>query len=169
MYQEALLGILVKLCDDMFDKGTTVSPVVQETLKALLVVFFVLVSSGDFYFVSAIFFLLVLNPKTDIPFWKAMIPVAGALMVANYANQSHFGIFFVYILLIAGMLYIEDKAFPEEVSTKKILFRVILVGIFSCILANGNLFPDHLAHTGEKGITFALFYMTTSVLTLKSV
>ena len=48
MYQEALLGVLLKLCDDVFDKRITVSPVVEETLKALVVMFLVLLSSGDF-------------------------------------------------------------------------------------------------------------------------
>jgi hypothetical protein len=173
MYQEALLGVLLKLCDDVFDKTISVSPVVEETLKALLVVFFVLVSAGDFYFASGVFFLLLANPKTDTAFWKAMIPVAGVLMVLNYANESHFGIFLAGLALVAAIVYTEDRSFPEEVSTKKILFRVTLVGILIVMLMNGYiklLVPEYLDRTITKATTVGMMYLLTSVsiLTLKS-
>ena len=173
MYQEALLGILIKLCDDVFDKTISVSPVVEETLKALLVVFFVLVSSGDFYFASGVFFLLIVNPTTDTAFWKAMIPVAGALMAMNYANESHFGIFVAVLALVGVILHIEDRSFPDEVSTEKILFRVTLVGILMVVLMNGYIklvVPEYLDRTITKATTLGMMYLVTSVviLTLKS-
>jgi len=171
MYQEALLGILVKLCDDIFDKNISVSPLVQETLKAFLVLFLVLVSSGDFYFASGVFFLLAVNPKTDTSFWKALIPVSFVLMFLNYRNESRFGIFFMYLLLIASLLYIEDKSFPEEVSTNKSLSRVLLIG-FLAVMASGyikRIAPEYLVSTGTKAATSTMFYMATSVVTsLKS-
>ena len=172
MYQEALLGVLIKLCDDVFDKTISVSPVLEETLKALLVVFLVLVSSGDFYFATGVFTLLVLNPKTDTAFWKAMIPVSGALMVMNYANESHFGIFVAGLALVAVILHVEDTTFPEEVSTKKILFRVTLVGILLVMLMNGfikHVVPEYLDRTITKATTLGMMYLATSVsiLTLK--
>jgi len=169
MYQEALLGVLLKLCDDVFDKTISVSPVVEETLKALLVVVFVLVSAGDFYIACGVFFLLLLNAKTDTAFWKAMIPVAAVLMVLNYSNDIHIGPLFVYLSAIAAVLYMEDKAFPEETSTKKILFRVFIVGAFSVILANGyikHFTPGYLVRAGTKAFTSAMFYAATSVVIL---
>lgn len=168
MYQEALLGVLLKLCDDVFDKRITVSPVVEETLKALVVVFLVLLSSGDFYFASGVFFLLAVNPKTDTSFWKAMIPVSFVLMVMNYRNEYRFGIFFVYMLLIASVLYIEDRSFPEEVSTNKSLSRVLVIGLLA-VMDIKRVAPEYLVSTGTKAATATMFYLATSVLTsLKS-
>ena len=168
MYQEALLGVLLKLCDDVFDKRITVSPVVEETLKALVVLFLVLLSSGDFYFASGVFFLLAVNPKTDTSFWKAMIPVSFVLMVMNYRNEYRFGIFFVYMLLIASVLYIEDRSFPEEVSTNKSLSRVLVIGLLA-VMDIKRVAPEYLVSTGTKAATATMFYLATSVLTsLKS-
>jgi len=168
MYQEALLGVLIKLCDDVFDKRITVSPVVEETLKALVVLFLVLLSSGDFYFASGVFFLLAVNPKTDTSFWKAMIPVSFVLMVMNYRNEYRFGIFFVYLLLIASVLYIEDRSFPEEVSTNKSLSRVLVIGLLA-VMDIKRVAPEYLVSTGTKAATATMFYLATSLLTsLKS-
>lgn len=174
MYQEAILGILVKLCDDVFDKNISVSPLVQETLKAFLVLFLVLVSSGDFYFATGVFTLISLNPTTDTFFWKALIPVSFVLMVMNYSNETHFGIFLAGLAVVAAILHVEVRTFPEEVSTKKILFRATMVGILLVMLMNGYIkraVPEYLERTITKATTMGMFYLATSVsiLTLKSV
>jgi hypothetical protein len=133
-----LLGIIAKLYDDIIDMNMNVSPLVMETLKSVLILFFVLTSLNDFYFSFACFIIAIFNSGFDNPFWKSIIVVCGIVTIINlpYAGHNIFLKICLTILVIICILfiaYIEEKKFPEEISSKKIFSRIILVIVFGII------------------------------------
>lgn len=171
MYQEALLGILVKLCDDIFDKTHKVSTVTEEAVKALTVAMYTLVSLKDFYVVFGVFLLLLANPKSDTPFWRALIPVSFALMLMANEQLVHEDIFmFILYLLIIGYAFkLEDTKYPEEESSNKMTCRVIVAVLLLLTLVFNlpqYIFSPRVAQSFNSYFVIGLFYLITSVVTM---
>lgn len=164
-----ILGIIAKLYDDIIDMNMNVSPIIVEILQSVLILFFTLTSLNDFYFSLACFITAMFNSGFDNPFWKSIIVVCAIITIINlpHIGKNAFIKICLTIVVIVCILFIallEDRKFPEEVSSKKIFFRVLLVIIFGIIAFSPLM--DHLPipYFGKGPIRKAVLILFTNLI-----
>ena len=168
-----LLGVLTKVFDDVVDRGLPVEGVALHSLQTVIVLLFTLIAYQDVYFSYACLLVVLINSGFDHPFWNSFLPLTLILFLMSLPWRG--SLFPVKLVLctfgVAAMLvgaYYEDKYFPEEYSLRKIVSRVVAVGIFLSGLWIIPRLPIALPRFSvapiEKTIYIMIAYLITSIV-----
>jgi hypothetical protein len=168
-FNPIILGIVTKLYDDFTDMKMEKSPFIIESLKSLIILFMTLTCLNDFYLSFVILIGALFDSGVDNPFWKTIIIIAIIMLIINLpkAGENIMKKLGIFSLMLIGILmagYIEAKSFPEEVSIKKIIFRIILIiacGIF--VFYPIINIPDYINGPLRKMILTLFSYLIISV------
>lgn len=138
-----ILGTLIKIVDDIVDRPILVGALTQHVLQSVIILFFTLITSSDFYFSYASLLVLSFNPGMEHPFWKSLLPVAIILLILTSQYRGNYMIIKLFLCTIGvgGLLlftHTEDICFPEETSSRKMVSRV---GIVVCLLLSTLVIP----------------------------
>ncbi len=167
-----ILGIVIKIYDEIIDLQLNVDNVILESLKNLIVLFTVLLSYNDFPLSIALLTLVLLNPGIDTSFWKGMLPVTIIMSIISYSGSFNVLGSFILLSLLSLCAYCEDKLFNDEVSYEKLFGRVfslfVLIGAFTHDI-NGylsNALPSLFSNTNitEVGLYCIFGYILISII-----
>lgn len=119
-----LLGICIKLYDDIIDLKLNINNIILESIKHFIILFTVLLSYNDFPLSVGLLLLIILNPGIDTDYWKGFLPILLFLCIISY--KSSINILGPILLLIPFCIiaYIEDKLFIKEISIYKLIARL---------------------------------------------
>jgi peptidoglycan/LPS O-acetylase OafA/YrhL len=171
----ALMGIIIKLYDDIEDFKINVSPVFMESIKSLMIAITVLTIQTDFYLAFPCFVFSLLNSGFDTPFWKSLIPVSGLLSVITfpYAEDGLFYNILLTLLVVGGIAMgamVEDKMFSEEVSIEKWTSRgLILLGLGAMLVVpymDWFMIPEFSRNAMYQSTVIVFFYVLCSLATM---
>jgi hypothetical protein len=170
-----LAGVFFKGADDLLDTHHPLLVKYSEHIKTLCIVFTTL-----FFFLNpehSIFFLLIIPvcffvKQIDTDFWKSMIPIPLITLALTYHTIEYKGLTdslekILSVLSVSLVIILEDKAFPEESSQKKSIFRatVVVLGILALYATRFFKSPDFY----RAGIyVFYIGYYATSVLLMNT-
>ncbi len=165
-----LLGITTKIYDDIIDMNIKTIPIITESLKSLIILFFTLTSINDFYFSFPCFLVSLLNSGFDNPFWKSIIIISFIITVINLLQNDIpitkliIRIFLSIIVLFCFLLfaYFEDRLFPEEVSIEKIVFRSLILIGFCFILLFGII--EYIPNFGKIPIKKTILILLSNLI-----
>lgn len=135
-----VLGGCTKLYDDMLDLSWSVSPIARSTLEASIIASSTLLAQDDLVFAATMAAALGTSSwvgGVDHPFWWAWTWIALALVVYAWwrhtthgTEESILGIHHLVLMtLFCTGIFLEPMWYPEETSTRKTYFRLILMGL----------------------------------------
>ncbi len=150
-----LLGICIKLYDDIIDLKLNINNIILESIKHLIILFTVLLSYNDFPLAISLLLLLLINPGIDTDYWKGFLPLLIILCIISYKSSNSINILGPIILLIPFCIiaYIEDKLFIKEISIYKLIARLFGFIVLLFVLPYNidsyleNLFPSLFSNT----------------------
>lgn len=138
-----LTGSITKLYDDINDQNLAEQyPIVLEVLKSFLVAFNTMFLSADFQ-ISVLHLIVLptcfLAGQIDNLFWKSLVALPIFTTLYSAKNITQFDLyetikFIMFSIITVVSILLESIYFPEEVSTKKILFRSVLILVLNIIL-----------------------------------
>lgn len=131
-----LFGIIMKIYDEITDLNIHINPLIIESLKSLNIMLFTLIAYNDFSFSFWTVIIGLFTFGADNDHWKTFIIISLFFCVLSYTKPESLLILFGFIIISIISLNIEHKLIPEEVSTRKLISRILLliVGIFSIFL-----------------------------------
>ena len=130
-----LIGITGKIYDDIEDQHIIINPLITESLKSINLLFYTLTSKSDFMFSLSTLILAAIGAGIDNLFWKSFIFIATVLSFISFLSftSTNWRFFLVMITIFLIFTHIEERAFPEEYSIKKLISRIFGVIIFAAI------------------------------------
>ncbi len=138
-----LTGTATKLYDDVNDQKLFGKyPIIIEILKSFLVSLNTLFLSSDFE-ISLLHLIVLptcfLAGQIDNVFWKSLVPLPIFTTLYSTKYIQHFDLtqgikFIIFSIITIISILLESLYFPEEFSTKKILFRIFLILILNIVL-----------------------------------
>jgi|LauGreDrversion4_2_1035121.scaffolds.fasta_scaffold142079_3 hypothetical protein len=170
LFSPLLLGIFIKLYDDIVDMKLLDDPTVIHTLQSCIITFITMIGYQDFYISFTYFIIGIFCTGMDHPFWKSGQYVLFGLFLITIPFADHatlYGIGVTLSVLLSFMYgqYVEHLHFPEEYSWKKWASRVIFVFILFASLWIMGYFPlDESMLRIKKGLYFLLGYNLTSII-----
>jgi hypothetical protein len=130
-----LVGATGKIYDDIEDQKLQINPIISESLKSINILFFTLTAKNDFMFSLSTFLLALIGAGIDNNFWKSFIVITFILLFISYSSftSTNWRFFILIVILILLFTHIEERAFPEEYSVKKLISRFLGFIFFSMI------------------------------------
>jgi len=164
-----LLGLSLKLVDEVIDKDVEVQPLYLELFKCLTIMFLVLSTYNDFPFAISTLISLGFSYVAggiDDYYWKAFILTTAALCFKSFTPLTLWLIPTIFVMPI--IVYGEALIFPENSSLEKMLGSAAMIPLlilfyFSPLVA---FFKSRISGTGivEKGILFGIGYFLMRTL-----
>jgi hypothetical protein len=119
-----LFGIFGKLLDDIDDNNIIIDLYYKEILKSLNIVLFTLASKDDFLFSFSTFILSIFGAGVDTLYWKSFTYISLFLSILYFSSNINWPLFILIIIIIIYITHLEENAFPEEISYKKLITRI---------------------------------------------
>lgn len=167
-----LLGILVKIFDEINDLGINVDEVYIEIIKGLIIFLFAILGYNDFSFSLSFFVVFLasyLAGGIDTSFWKAVTFMLGLLSIYSISPLEHLIWRIPAMLIMPVLVYLEAKMYPEEQSFNKIINRIGTSVFFGSIfIPQINKFLKSLIgdiQFGEKQVLSVIGYYSVSICT----
>lgn len=167
------LGVLTKVFDDIVDQKWVIADDVVYTLQNAILLLYVLVSVGDVYFTYGCLFVILLNGGFDHPFWRSLFPVTAVLFLTAVASawsssESEWLLFRLLlstagVMGVLGVAYMEELAFPEEASQRKMVARGVTVLLMVAMLLLPSFLPAFSVVPIKKTLWIMIGYLVTSV------
>ena len=164
-----LLGLTLKIVDEVIDKDIEVQPLYLELFKCLTIMFLVLSTYNDFPFAISTLISLGFSYVAggiDDDYWKAFILTTAALCFKSFTPLTIWLIPAIFTMPV--IVYGEALIFPENSSLEKMLGSATMIPLlilfyFSPLVA---FFKNRISGTGivEKGILFGIGYFLTRTL-----
>jgi len=122
-----VLGMLVKLFDEIVDLGIKVEDFYIELIKGFILLLFILLGIDDFAFslsMGVTFFGSWLVGGIDTAFWKVTTVIIGVLAVISASPLDHLAWKIIPMMVMPFAVAIEAIMYPEEHSLRKIINRI---------------------------------------------
>ncbi len=165
-----LLGILIKVYDDIVDMKLSDNPTMIHTIQSCIITLITMVGYQDFYISLSYFIIGLFCTGMDHPFWRSGQYVLFVLFLIATPFSDHVtinGIGLTIAVLLSFMYgqYVEHLHFPEEYSWEKLLSRIMFVILLFFVL--WFIYPYF--HDGsiiriEKALYFLIGYNLTSII-----
>ncbi len=137
-----IVGALGKIYDDIEDLHIPVNTFIVDSLKALIIASYVLLSYNDLAFSIVTLFMSIFTYGIDNSFWKSFIPLSFFMTILSYYTSDKaicIPLLIFFILFGIILSNIEDRVFKEEASYRKLYTRLggliaLIIVYFSPIL-----------------------------------
>ena len=160
-----LLGVSLKIVDEVLDKDIELSEFYLELFKTLTVVCLTIASLHDFPFAISTVLSLGLSyfaGGIDQPYWWAFFVCAALLACLSFTRESLTIWLLPAIWVMPFIVYGEALVFPENSSLQKMLGSALmiplLIGLYH--LPFVSFLKQKLSHSGlaEKAVLFGIGY-----------
>jgi hypothetical protein len=165
-----LLGILVKIFDEINDLEIKIDELYIEIIKAVIIFLFIILGYNDFSFSLSFFVVFLasyLAGGIDTSFWKAVTFILGLLSIYSISPLENLLWRIPSMLIMPVLVYAEAKMYPEEQSLNKIINRIATSAFFGCIfIPRVNNFLESLIgdiQFGEKQVLSVIGYYSVSI------
>jgi hypothetical protein len=158
-----LLGISIKVYDDILDLGIQFPELGKEFLKAFMIFCFTLLAFNDFLFSLTVFLAFLGNSLSggiDDPFWIAFAGIALLMTFFSISKPEYILNSLAFFVMFMTGIMLEPKFFPEETSTRKSWSRVIF--ILGSLSHTINPYFKHVPFV-RKVANFVAAYFATSL------
>lgn len=129
-----LIGASGKIIDEIDDNNLNINSLLYESLKSINICFYTLSCKNDFLFSFSTFTISLLGAGIDTLFWKSFVFIGLFLSILYLSPIDNWPLFILITTIIIISTRIEENAFPEEFSIKKLLTRLVgfifFAGIF---------------------------------------
>ena len=122
-----IVGALGKIYDDIEDLHIPVNTFIVDSLKALIIASYVLLSYNDLAFSIVTLFMSIFTYGIDNSFWKSFIPLSFFMTILSYYTSDKaicIPLLIFFILFGIILSNIEDRVFKEEASYRKLYTRL---------------------------------------------
>lgn len=123
-----ILGVVLKLTDDIIDLDIKTSDLIFELLKGLIIALHTYIGYGDFAYNLIVVALLTTSyffKGIDCTYWKVIWIISGLLCVLSISPIKNLWIFGLVALLAAISIGLEASIFTEETSIRKIAWSTL--------------------------------------------
>ncbi len=168
-----IIGIFVKIYDDIHDLNIKIEPFIDESLKVIITSLTALLSYNNYIVGLSIFAGLIAVILSDIytiirketqelgsneTYWYSVIFAGLIGSIFGYSNNINVSIkdiftvpVFIFAIIYGLFIIIEPKYFPEETSKNKMIFRgaftLINILILMCIIHYNIVIPDAIIYS----------------------
>ena len=172
MISSFLLGVSLKIVDEVLDKDIELAPFYIETFKCLTILFLVLSTVNDFPFAISTLLSLgfsYLAGGIDDIYWKSFICITTILSCISFMTFT-FSVWLVPTFFIMPFIvYGEALIFPENNSFEKMMGSAAMIPLLALFYKSPlvSFFKERIPlNTGiaEKGILFGIGYFLTRAI-----
>ena len=164
----AIGGVSCKAYDDIVDNHIEVSDTLKEALKGIQWISLAVLSINDFNFTLYFYIFNYLHHLTNkesfsLPYEHSLLYVYPLLLLFNYHTaQSFNSLDLIPVLSACAWFTLEPYFFPENMSYRKILCRILLVITIIIVLAIGVQVGS--SDSMRKILIYLLCYMSVSLV-----
>jgi hypothetical protein len=156
-----MLGVVLKLTDDIIDLDINTSNLTLELLKGLVIALHTYIGYGDFAYNLVIVTLLTASyffKGIDCAYWQAIWIISIILCILSIAPLQSVWVIGLIALIATICIGIEAVIFTEETSIRKILWSV-LFGSVLLIIMKLPMFTNFIGSLAENPISiYKLIY-----------
>lgn len=157
-----LVGVSGKVIDEIDDQQLKINEPFTQALKSLNICLLTLASRNDFLFALSTLILALCGAGVDTYYWKSFIVVGIVLSTIYFsAVQISAAYWLLFIFMVGIITHVEEAAFPEEYSIKKLISRVSALIVCGAIfLLPGIFIPNYI----RKLILIAIGGLVVSII-----